>query len=569
MRDFLKHYRPFFLYAGFFSLFINLLLLAPALYMLQVFDRVLTSRHEETLVLLTVLTVGALVMMMFLEMLRSRLLAGAAVAMDRRLGPQVLARLLDGARQPGGIDNVHGLKDLGTLRSFLTGPGILSLFDAPWLPIYILVIFLFHPLMGAVACVGAVTLFILALLNEKLTRKPLEELQTQGRCAGRFVDLSLRNAEAVNAMGMVGGVTEAWQGTNRKVLELQLTSSQWAARISAATKFMRQLVQVSMLGTGAWLVIGLDVSPGVMIAATILLGRALAPVEILISGWRSLVDARSAANRLRELLPDQAEAPQATALPAPRGSLSLDKVVFSIRGRERPILKGVSWELPAGESLAILGPSASGKSTLVRLVVGVWKPVSGVVRLDGADVAVWPREQLGPHVGYLPQDVELFAGTVSENINRLGAPDSEGVIEAAQRANAHELILQLPQGYDTQIGEGGAVLSGGQRQRIALARALYGQPRLVVLDEPNASLDAEGEEALMHTMRQLKQEGVTLVVITHRPALVVGMGKVLVLKEGNVEYFGPKQEFLAKVTRSSRAFDASAPVTNNQRREAG
>lgn len=569
MRKFFQHYRPFFLYAGFFSLFINLLLLAPAVYMLQVFDRVLTSRHEETLVLLTLLTVGSLVLMMFLEMLRSRLLAGAAVALDRRLGPQVLGMLLEGARQPGNVDNVHGLKDLGTLRTFLTGPGILSLFDAPWLPFYIVVIFLFHPLMGAVACLGAATLFFLALLNEKLTRKPLEDLQSQGRRAGRFVDLSLRNAEVVNAMGMVESVTAAWQATNRQVLSLQMTSSQWAARISAATKFMRQLVQVSMLGTGAWLVIGLDVSPGVMIAATILLGRALAPVEILISGWRSLVDARSAANRLRELLPDQAEAPQATELPEPQGSLSLDKVMFTIRGRERSILKGVSWVLPAGESLAILGPSASGKSTLARLIVGVWRPVSGVVRLDGADVATWPRAQLGPHIGYLPQDVELFAGTVSENIARLGQVDSEQVIEAAQRANAHELILHLPQGYDTEIGEGGAVLSGGQRQRIALARALYGRPRLVVLDEPNASLDAEGEEALMRTMRQLKQEGVTLVVITHRPAIVAGMDRVLVLKEGSMEYFGPKEEFLAKVTRASRTPEASGLVPPQTRQQAG
>lgn len=566
MREFFKQFRPYFLYAGFFSLFVNLLLLVPALYMLQVFDRVLTSRHEETLVMLTLLALGALVLMMILEILRSRLLAGAAVALDRRLGPRVLGVLLDGARQPGGIDNVHGLKDLGTLRAFLTGPGVLSLFDAPWLPIYVLVIFLFHPLMGAVACVGAVILILLALLNEKLTRKPLEELQTQGRLAGRFVDLSLRNAEVVNALGMTKGVTEVWQGSNRKVMELQLSSSQWASRISAMTKFMRQLVQVVMLGTGAWLVIGLNVSPGVMIAATILLGRALAPVETLISGWRNLVDARSAAHRLQDLLVDGVETAQ-TTLPAPKGRLSVDKVVFAIRGRERPILKGVSWELPAGESLVVLGPSASGKSTLARLVVGVWKPISGVVRLDGADVATWPREQLGPHIGYLPQDVELFAGTVSDNINRLGQADSEGVIAAAQRANAHDLILHLPNGYDTQIGEGGAVLSGGQRQRVALARALYGNPCVVVLDEPNANLDAEGEEALMRTMQQIKQEGVTLVVITHRPAIVASMDKVLVLREGNMDFFGPKAEFMAKMNRAAQSSGISGQAPQLHQRE--
>lgn len=552
MRLLFKQFRPFFLYAGFFSLFINLLLLAPALYMLQVFDRVLTSRHEETLVLLTLLTFGALVVMMFLEVLRSRLLAGAAVALDRRLGPRVLSSLLEGARQPGGTDNVHGLKDLGTLRTFLTGPAMLSLFDAPWLPIYILVIFLFHPLMGVIACVGALALFLLALLNEKLTRKPLEALQTEGRRAGRFVDQGLRNAEVVGALGMVQGVTKAWQATNRKVLELQQGSGQWSSRISAMTKFMRQLIQVSMLGAGAWLVIGLNVSPGIMVAATILLGRALAPMETLIAGWRTLVDARSAASRLQAFLVDDADAPGVTTLPAPEGGLSLDKVVFAFRGRERPILKGVSWELAAGKALAILGPSASGKSTLARLIVGVWKPISGSVRLDGADVSTWPREQLGPYIGYLPQDVELFAGTVSENIARLGQTDSESVIAAARRANAHDMILHLPNGYDTQIGEGGAVLSGGQRQRIGLARALYGAPRLMVLDEPNASLDAEGEEALISALHQLKQEQVTLIVITHRPTLVAGMDQVLVLRDGSVELFASRDEFLAKVSLLSR-----------------
>lgn len=564
MGTFFKRYRPFFLYAGVFSFFLNLLQLAPALYMLQVFDRVLTSRHQETLVLLTLLTVGALGVMLLLDVLRSRLLAGAAVAMDKRLGPSVLSTLLEGARQPGGIDNVHAMRDLGTLRTFLTGPGILSLFDAPWLPVYILVIFLFHPLMGAVAFVGALALFLLALLNEKLTRQPLEELQTRSRQAGRYVDLSLRNAEAVGAMGMAQRVTTAWQHANDKVLALQLISSQWGSRVSAMTRFMRQFVQVAMLGTGAWLVIGLDVSPGLMIAATILLGRALAPVETLIAGWRSLVEARSAANRLRELLGDEEDSSRATTLPPPQGKLGLDKVVFAIRGRDRPILKGVSLELLPGESLAILGPSASGKSTLARLVVGVWKPASGVVRLDGADVAAWPKEQLGPHVGYLPQDVELFAGTVCENIGRLGEADDAGVIEAARRANAHDMILHLPHGYDSQIGEGGTVLSGGQRQRIALARALYGSPRLVVLDEPNASLDAEGEEALMRTMRQLKDEGVTVLVITHRPAIIAAMDKVLVLREGNTEYFGPKEEFLAKVTRVARAGETPGLVPQTQ-----
>ncbi len=557
---FVRQYRPFFVYAGVFSLFINMLLLVPALYMLQVFDRVLTSRHVETLVLLTLLTVGALLVMMVLEMLRSALLASAAVNLDRQWGPRVLSLLVDGAGQPSSVQSLHGLRDLGTLRTFLTGPGILSLFDAPWLPGYLIVIFLFHPLMGVVATFGATALLALALLNEKLNRKPLESLQTESRRAGRFVDNSLRNADVVRALGMTPRVTAAWEAINHRVLSMQLDTARWTSRISAMTKAMRQLIQVAMLGMGAWLVIRLDVSPGVMIAATILLGRALAPVETMIAGWRAMVEARSAANRLRDLVAQQGDKPQSTALPAPTGRLVVNKVTFIVRGRDTPVIRQMSWELAAGEGLAILGPSASGKSTLARLLVGVWKPTAGVVRLDGADVASWERESLGPHIGYLPQDVELFPGTVSANIRRLEEPSDEAVVDAARRAHAHDLILKLPRGYDTGLGEAGAVLSGGQRQRIALARALYGNPRLVVLDEPNASLDEEGDQALMRTIRELKDDGVTLVLITHRPAFVAAMNKVLVLREGGAAFFGPKEQFLAKLSSERRAGEAARLV---------
>lgn len=554
MRSLFSQYRPFFLYAGFFSLFINLLLLAPSIYMLQVFDRVLTSRHEETLVLLTLITVVALIGMMLLETVRSRVLAGAALAMDRRLGAVVLDRLIDGAVRPGSERNLHGLKDVATLRAFLTGPGIQALFDAPWLPIFIIIIFMFHPMMGAVALAGAALIFLLALANERLTRGPIEQQQTAGRRAGRFVDLSLRNAEVVGALGMKAGVSATWQRLNQEALKHQLVAGQWSARITSLSKFSRQMIQVVMLGVGAWLVIDLHVSPGVMIAATILLGRALAPVELLIQGWRSMVEARSAARRLSDLIADYQETP-ATALPAPEGRLSAERLVFGFKGSDRPVLKGVAFELAPGEALAVLGPSASGKSTLARLLVGVWKPLSGVVRLDGADVAAWSRSQLGPYVGYLPQDVELFAGTVRENIARLEQCADEAVIGAAIRANAHDMILRLPRGYDTAIGEGGASLSGGQRQRIAMARALYGAPRLIVLDEPNASLDAEGEDSLGRTLQGLKEQGATVVVITHRPGIVSGVDKVLVLRDGAVDYFGNKDAFIQKVTPVKRAPD--------------
>ena len=556
MRAFLNQYRSYFLYAGIFSFFTNLLLLAPAIYMLQVFDRVLTSRHEETLVLLTLITVGALMGMMLLEVVRSRILAGAALAMDRRLGPLVLDRLLEGALRPGAEQSLHGMKDVATLRAFLTGPGIQALFDSPWLPIFIVIIFLFHPLMGAVALAGAILIFLLALANERLTRGPLEQQQTEGRRAGRFVDLSLRNAEVVGALGMKAGVTATWERLNREALRRQLVAAQWSARITSLSRFTRQMIQVVMLGAGAWLVIDLHVSPGVMIAATILLGRALAPVELLIQGWRTMVEARSAMRRL-SMLATEPDAMPSTALPAPAGQLHSERVVFGFKGNERPVLKGVTFDLEPGESLAILGPSASGKSTLARLLIGVWRPLSGVVRLDGADVAAWSRAELGPHVGYLPQDVELFAGTVSDNIARLERGADEAVVEAAIRANAHDMILRLPQGYDTQIGEGGSALSGGQRQRIALARALYGAPKLVILDEPNASLDAEGEASLGKTLEGLKERGATVVVITHRPGIVSTMDKVLVLRDGAVDYFGPTDEFLQKVTPVGRAPEAA------------
>ncbi len=548
---FLSLYRSHFAWAGGFSLVINALLLMPALYMLQVFDRVLTSRHPQTLVLLTLMVVAALAVAMLLDVLRARLLAAAALAMDRRIGPLLLHGLLDRARRPLAVSDVNGLKDLATLRGLFTGPAIVALFDAPWLPLYLLLIFLFHPLMGVVATVGAVALVLLALLNERLTRAPLLAMQSAARRGGRFVDMSLRNAEVAGALGMAGALVQRWQHGNEQVLALQAASVHWAVRINASAKFLRQAVQVAMLGSGAWLVIAADVAPGVMVAATVLLGRALAPVESLIASWRVLVEARAAAGRLQALQLDAAAAQAPTALSAPQGALCAEQIVFAFQAGAAPVLKGVSWSLAAGESLAVVGRSASGKSTLARLLVGVWQPQRGAVRLDGAALSQWSAATLGPHIGYLPQDVELFEGTVAENIARMGAADADAVVAAAQAAFAHQLILQLPQGYDTPVGDGGHALSGGQRQRIALARALFGKPRLVVLDEPNASLDSEGEEALLRCVQRLRAERVTLVVVTHRPALIASLDKVLVLRDGAVEMFASSDEFRARMTRGA------------------
>ena len=553
MRDLISGFRKFFLFAGFFSLVINALLLVPPIYMLQVFDRVLTSRSEETLVYLTIGGICALVVMALLDMVRARLLGIAGAALDRRLGPRVLDGLLAQTARLGGAAYLNGLRDVNTLRMFLGGSGLLALFDAPWLPFFLLVIFLFHPLLGAVALVGAIGMLTTAVLNERLTRKPAEEAQAQGRRAGRYIDGAVRNADVIAALGMLPAVASRWGQANDAALMQQLRATRIGGVFSGMSKFARQFIQLAMLATGAWLVVDQHVTAGIMIAGTILLGRALAPVETLVAGWRNLIEARLAWRRLDELLTANPPAATEIDLPAPSGRLEVDRVLFGMKGAERPIIRGVSFALAPGEALGVVGPSAAGKSTLARLVVGVWKPVSGIVRLDGADVAAWPRERLGPHLGYLPQDVELFAGTVAANIARLAECDSAEVVRAAQRAHVHELILRLPKGYDTEVGEGGALLSPGQRQRIALARALYGNPRLVVLDEPNANLDQEGEQALVAALRGVKEAGVTVLVIAHRASILAGVDKLLVLRDGTVEKFGPARDLMPKVARPALA----------------
>lgn len=530
--------------AAVFSLVLNLLLLVPALFMLQVFDRVLTSRSIETLVMLLVLSVGALLFMAYLDVIRARLLTAAAVALEKLLGPRVLSEMIRRNAAPSGGEAMHGLRDVNSVRAFLTGPGIVALFDSPWVPIYVLIIYLFHPILGAVALAGALIMLALAIVNEKLSRQPLEAMQLESRKAGRFAEQGIANAEVARALGMVDSLARGWESLSRRGLENQLQASRVASVLTSTTRFMRQFLQVAMLAVGAWLVIEQQATSGVMIAGTILLSRALAPVEIAMSGWKGLVDARSAYVRLNQMLTLDSQEGGVTELPAPEGALAVERVVFGFRGQDRPVIKQVSFELAAGQALAIVGPTASGKSTLARLMVGLWKPAIGVVRLDGADIAVWPRASLGRHIGYLPQDVELFAGTVSQNIARMGEVDSAAVVDAAQRANAHELILRLPQGYDTQISEDGAFLSGGQRQRVALARALYGNPRLVVLDEPNSSLDAEGEAALMEAIRRMKAERATLVIVTHRSRLLSAMDRILLLRDGVIERFGAPSEVL-------------------------
>jgi len=560
MREFIAQFRAYFLWAAFFSLVINVLMLAPALFMLQVFDRVVSSRSTETLVMLFVLTLFALLCMAYLDAIRARLLARAAIRLEKVLGPRVLASMLRQSAHANRTLSLHGLRDVNALRAFLTGPGIIAIFDAPWVPLFIALIYVFHPLLGTVALGGALLLLALTVLNEKLSRRSLEAMQTDARAAGRFVDQSLGNAEVVGALGMVGNVTQDWREKSDKVLQSQYEANQIGSFLSSTTRFLRQMLQVVMLAAGAWLTIEQHATTGVMIAATIILGRALAPVEALIAGWKSLVEARGAYDRLATVIASESGAPDPMDLPPPKGALAVDNLVFGFRGQDLPIIRRVSFELAPGTSLAIVGPSAAGKSTLARLLVGVWHPNSGAVRLDGADIRSWPRERLGPYIGYLPQNVEIFGGTVSQNIARMGAVDSEEVIKAATRANAHEMILALPQGYDTPVGEGGTLLSAGQRQRLALARALYGNPSLVVLDEPNSNLDTVGEAALADAMRQLKAAGATLVVITHRLPLLSVVDKVMVLLHGAVEKFGTLADVLPRSSQAPAADAAQSVV---------
>jgi PrtD family type I secretion system ABC transporter len=551
MREFLNRCRSFFLYVGLFSFCLNMLMLAMPLYVMQLFDRVIGSRSIETLVLLTLIVIAALLVNALLEMLRSRLLVRTGAAIDHIVSPPVLSELLRASARQDSDTHAYAMRDIATLRAFLSGRGVSAFFDVPWSPLFVALIYLFHPLLGLLATVGIAILFGLAILEEKSTRGPLEEARVKSRRTGAFADLSARNAEVVFALGMVPAVIGRWQALNTEAVEQQTTANNRASEILAASMFMRAALQILMLALGAYLIVAQHLTPGIMIAAGLILGRALMPVQMVISSWKTMVEARGAYERLDKMLNAIEARGQPIPLPPPEGRLSVERVVYTRTTIVNPILKGVSFELAAGESLGLIGPSAAGKSTLARVIIGVWKPLSGTVRLDGASISDWDREQLARHVGYLPQDVELFTGTIAENIARLGEPAecTEEIIAAAKMAQVHDMILRLPEGYDTNIGVEGTRLSGGQRQRIALARALFGRPRLVVLDEPNSNLDTEGEEALMQAMQKLKEERATLIVVTHRPSILTHIDKMIVLRDGRVEMFGARQEIMARLGR--------------------
>lgn len=535
-----------------FSFFINLLYLAPAIFMMQVFDRVIPSNSGETLVVLLFGTGIALLIFLLLDYVRHRLQNVLGSIIDERLSPPVVNAIVAcAARSPQGVRS-DGMRDVATLRTLFSANGLVALFDAPWAVIYIAVIWLFHPVLGIGAACATLLMLCIAWLNDRLSRDLLEELQSKSRRAVHYVDSSLRNAEILQALGMTTNLLSRWRELQDRMAGTQSSASRRSAIFMAITKTLRQAIQIGLLALGAYLVLAQHASAGIMIATTILLGRAVQPVEQLVSSWRLLIEARSAHRRLSELSRHFEPQEARVNIAHPEGALTVDSLSFRAPRGDKPILLNISFSMAAGEALAILGPSAAGKSTLARLLTGVWAPATGTVRLDGADVSNWPRESLGPLIGYVPQDVELFDGTVADNIARLGEVNSEAVIEAATRANAHTMILALDQGYDTPVGEGGSRLSPGQRQRVALARALYGDPRLVILDEPNANLDGAGEIALAQAMSGLRTRGITSIVVTHRPSLIAHVDKILTLDSGRIQKFGPAAEVMKALQQQAQ-----------------
>ncbi len=537
---------------GTFSAITNLLMLVPSLYMLQVYDRVLASRNELTLVMLTVLMLGAYLLMVGLELVRSYVLVRVGAKFDMMLNKRVYTAAFEQNLKQAGTNAGQSLSDLTTLRQFLTGNGLFAFFDAPWFPIYLAVIFFFEPALGWFALGGTLILVVLAVVNERTTKAPLTEANGMAIAANTMATNNLRNAEVIESMGMLPNLIQRWFKTHGKFLTLQAEASEKAAKVASATKFVQVSLQSLVLGFGALLVLENRMTPGMMIAASILVGRALAPVQQVIGVWKSWSTTRSAFERLSRLLEANPAREAGMELPKPKGALAVEGVTAGPPGSKMPVVKGLSFSIASGDVLGVIGPSGSGKSTLARLLVGVWPAAMGKVRLDGADIYQWNKGELGPHMGYLPQDIELFSGTIAENIARFGDVDSEKVVQAAKRAGVHDMILHMPNGYDTKLGDGGAGLSGGQKQRIGLARAMYDDPAVIVLDEPNSNLDDIGEQALVQAVLDLRQHGKTIVLITHRTSVLGVTNKLLLMRDGAAQAFGPTKDVMAALQEANQ-----------------
>lgn len=545
-------FRKTFYRLGAFSAVINVLMLLPAIYMLQIYDRVLHSRNETTLLMLTLMVVGLYALMALLELVRSSVLIRVGNQLDMRLNSRVFTAAFERNLRKSGSNPAQSLHDMTSVRQFLTGNGLFAFFDAPWAPIYLVVTFMFHWILGVFVLVGILILMALAWLTEISTRKPLAEANQAAMAASTYANNNLRNAEVIEAMGMLTALRERWFKFQGTVLEKQTEASDKAARINSLTRMVRISLQSLALGVGALLAIKNEISPGMMIASAILLGLALKPVEMAISTWKQLINTRAAYHRLEELLQEFPERGAKMSLPRPNGNIAIENAAAIPPGSHTAVLRGLNFAINQGDVVGIIGPSAAGKTSLARLLVGVWPAQSGKVRLDGAEIYRWNKDELGPHIGYLPQDVELFEGSIAENIARFGEIDPNKVIDAAKQAGVHEMVLHFPQGYDTQLGENGCHLSGGQRQRIGLARALYGDPALVVLDEPNSNLDEVGELALLRAVANLKAQGATVALISQRTKILNAVDKLMVLRDGQMHMYGPRDQVLSALALAAQ-----------------
>jgi ATP-binding cassette subfamily C exporter for protease/lipase len=559
LREAILELKPFFTKAALFSIFCTLLILAPTGYMLEVYDRVINSRSLSTLLLLTLLVLWFYAVMELLEWARGGVMHQAGLALDRKLRDRVFNAIFEAnlRRIPGGTS--QALNDLRTVRDFLTTPALMALMDAPVSLLFLILIYLINPLLGWIAVLAAILQVFLTYLTEKRTQPPLVAAQKEAIAAQNYANSSLRNAQVIEAMGMLRSIHQRWMKKQHGFLRLQAEASDHAGGNAALSKMLQITLSAALLGTGAWLSLKGELAGGggMMIVAWVLGPRVLAPLVQVVSLWKNVVNARDAYQRLDQLLRALPDLPEGMSLPPPKGNLTVEGLIAAAPGSQVAILQGVSFAVPAGHILAIVGPSAAGKSTLARLMVGIWPAAKGKVRLDGVDVYPWNKAELGPHVGYLPQGVELFDGSLAENIARFGEVDMVQVEAAARAVGVHDMILALPDGYETLIGDDGCFLSGGQRQRVGLARAIYGSPAVVVLDEPNSSLDEAGEVALVNTLLALKARGTTVVVITHRTSVLAAADLMLVLRDGQVQMAGPRDEVLAALSEAAAQVAAS------------
>ncbi|MBK5529334.1 type I secretion system permease/ATPase [Pseudomonas sp. TH06] len=556
----LGDYKSILISVGCFTALINVLMLVPSIYMLQVYDRVLSSQNETTLVMLSLMVVGFFAFIGMLEVVRSFIVIRIGSQLERRFNLRVYQAAFERNLFKGEGNAGQSLGDLTHIRQFVTGPALFAFFDAPWFPVYLFVIYLFNVWLGVLATAGALLLIALACLNEYMTKKPLGEAAGFSQKSSQLATSHLHNAETIQAMGMLGSLRKRWFQVHSRFLGLQNQASDTGAVISSLSKTLRLCLQSLVLGLGALLVIKGDMTAGMMIAGSILMGRVLSPIDQLIAVWKQWSGAKLAYRRLDALLQAFPPSDDAMALPAPKGQITFEQVSAGPPGQRAATLHMVNFNLGAGEVLGVLGASGSGKSTLARVLVGVWPTLGGTVRLDGADIHRWNRDQLGPYIGYLPQDIELFSGSIAENIARFSEADPQKVVVAAQQAGVHEMILRLPQGYDTQLGEDGSGLSGGQKQRVALARAMYGTPSLVVLDEPNSNLDTVGEAALASAIAQLKAQGTTVVLVTHRSSVLAQADKLLVLNDGRLQAFGASQDVLKALSGAANEQQREKPA---------